>query len=75
MCSVILFFRVLCNFVFRVFWSFSLHVRHFYFPIMKKRLKNYLSKMFPQGKFIAVYFNGYMKRTKESPMKVTEANR
>ena len=36
MCSVILFFRMLCNFVFPGVLSFSWHVRHFYFPLMKK---------------------------------------
>ena len=55
MCSVILFFRVLCNFVFPGVLSFSWPVRHFYFPLMKKKqTKNYLRKMFPQGKFMAV---------------------
>ena len=54
MCSVILFFRVLCNFVFPGVLSFSWPVRHFYFPLIKKKTKNYLSKMFPQGKFMAV---------------------
>ena len=54
MCSVILFFRVLCNFVFPGVLSFSWPVRHFYFPLMKKKTINYLSKMFPQGKFMAV---------------------
>ena len=28
-----------------------------------------------QGKFIAVYFHGYIKKKKESPMQVTEVNR
>ena len=54
MCSVILFFRVLCNFVFPGVLLFSWPVHHFYFPLMKKKTKNYLSKMFPQGKFMAV---------------------
>ena len=54
MCSVILFFRVLCNFVFPGVLSFSWPVRHFYSPLIKKKTKNYLSKMFPQGKFMAV---------------------
>ena len=53
-CSVILVFRVLCNFVFPGVLSFSWPVRHFYFPLMKKKTKNYLRKMFPQGKFMAV---------------------
>ena len=37
MFSVILFFRVLCNFVFPGVLSFSWPVRHFYFPLMKKK--------------------------------------
>ena len=49
MCSVILFFRVLCNFVFPGVLSFSWPVRHFHFPLMKKKTKNYLSKMFYGG--------------------------
>ena len=48
-CSVILFFRVLCNFVLQSVLSFSWPVRHFYFPLMKrKRLKIISAKCSPK---------------------------
>ena len=43
MCSVILFFRVLCNFVFPGVLSFSWPVRHFYFPLVKKKRQKIIS--------------------------------